>query len=79
MIKKKTKICIVDYGFDDNKYGNCVEPVSKAQYPTTGNCIVGGRTGYSVKLISNDYLKSGDHAIGGANAGGGTILNPPSF
>jgi hypothetical protein len=70
---------IVDYSFDDARFGDCQEVVSKPQYPTTGNCIVGGRTGYSVKLISNDYLKSGDHSVGGSSAGGGSILNPPSF
>ncbi len=70
---------IVDYGFDDNRFGKCSSEVSKPGLPTTGNCVVGGRTGYSVKLISHDYLTSGDHSIGGGSIGGGSIMNPPSF
>lgn len=40
-----------------------------------GECLEdGGRTGYSVKMISKDYLMSGKHALGNSV---GSILNRP--
>ncbi|WP_413612334.1 Tad domain-containing protein [Bdellovibrio sp. HCB-110] len=44
--------------------------------PTSGNCVMGGSSGYSVKLVSSDYLRSELKNIGGENVHG-TILNPP--
>lgn len=45
--------------------------------PAQGNCVTGGRTGYSVKLVSGDLLRSG---ISFPNLGGsgvdGPIINP---
>lgn len=69
----------VDYSVDNNRFGRCEVPVTNEQYPTTGNCIQGGRTGYSIKNVSRDYLLSGDHKLGGASGGAGQILNPPTF
>ncbi|MCB0357643.1 MAG: hypothetical protein KDD40_11575, partial [Bdellovibrionales bacterium] len=46
--------------------------------PNPGACIVGGRTGYSVKLVSGNYLKSNNFLIGSGNTKG-PILNPPPF
>lgn len=46
--------------------------------PNPGSCIVGGRVGYSVKLVSGAYLKSQNHNIG-SGATLGPIQNPPPF
>lgn len=47
--------------------------------PTPGNCVSGGRVGYSVKIISNDTLRSGRlfENLGGSGMNG-SILNPVS-
>jgi len=51
-------------------------PVSTGFPPTPGNCVTGGRTGYSVKLVSPSMLRAGatpqDYGGGGAT---GNILN----
>lgn len=64
----------------DKYFGGCQKPVSEIskekQKPYPGDCILGGRTGYSVKLISSDYLKASDLELGGPNVRG-PILNPP--
>ncbi len=79
---------IVDFSMDPNKFGRCSfaidngqsQNTNKPEYPTTGNCIQGGRTGYSVKVISRDFLLSSDHAVGGGATGtSGPIQNPPTF
>ena len=67
----------VDFGLTPGQFGNCRKAVTNSQFPTTGNCIVGGRTGYGVKNVSLDYLLSSDHKIGGNGVGAGPILNPP--
>ncbi|OYZ11873.1 MAG: hypothetical protein B7Y39_19310 [Bdellovibrio sp. 28-41-41] len=71
---------------------NCLAPqISKTNYvdPQTnssflnageslpGECVTGGRTGYSVKIISKDYLFSPIKA-GGDFTNESVILNPPS-
>lgn len=73
---------VVNYDLDTQRFGQCIESVDKhnPNYPTPGNCIYGGRTGYSVKSVSRDYLLSSEHALGGGASGAaGAILNPPSF
>lgn len=47
--------------------------------PTPGNCVSGGRVGYSVKIISSDILRSGRmfENLGGSGMNG-QILNPVS-
>ncbi|MEM7646382.1 MAG: pilus assembly protein TadG-related protein [Pseudomonadota bacterium] len=67
----------VDFEMDDERFGRCETPVPNPNFPTTGNCLKGGRTGYSVKNISRDYLLSGDHELSGSSSG--PILNPPNF
>lgn len=76
---------------DSNYFANCMAPeISKTNYtdPQTntsflepgesvpGECITGGRTGYSVKIISKDYLFSPIKA-GGDLSNESMILNPP--
>lgn len=52
-------------------------PVSKSLPPTPGNCVWGGRTGYSVKIISPSLIRSGAEPQDyGGNGGAASILNP---
>ncbi|MCB0377156.1 MAG: Tad domain-containing protein [Bdellovibrionales bacterium] len=69
----------VDFGFDADRFGRCSSPVRNQEFPATGNCTQGGRTGYGVKPISRDYLLSSDHALAGEGGGGASILNRPPF
>ncbi|MBL7555541.1 MAG: Tad domain-containing protein [Bdellovibrionaceae bacterium] len=77
---------------DSDFFGNCLAPeTSKTNYvdPQTntsflgpnesvpGECISGGRTGYSVKIISKDYLFSPIKA-GGTSGSEAVIINPPT-
>ncbi len=72
---------LYEYKADDDKFGKCKAAVKEddaAKAPTVGNCIHGGRTGYSVKLVSKDYLSAGQvHELGGEGAGQAAIKNPP--
>ena len=47
------------------------------EVPIPGGCQKGGRSGYSVKLVSESMLRQNSLRMGGLNAGGGPILNPP--
>lgn len=73
-------------------FGNCLAPeISKTNYvdpqsntsflnpgeSVPGECISGGRTGYSVKIISKDFLFSPIRA-GGASSSEAVIINPPT-
>ncbi|MGZ3743806.1 MAG: TadE/TadG family type IV pilus assembly protein [Pseudobdellovibrionaceae bacterium] len=67
-----------DYSLDPEKFGKCKVGQDKSKnLPTSGDCNNGGRTGYSVKLISSEYVKAGDLELGGENSGQGNLLNPP--
>ncbi|MNT71845.1 hypothetical protein D3C72_2103800 [compost metagenome] len=69
-----------DYSLNQTKLGHCQFPkVGEAplDVPTSGNCAVGGTSGYSVKTVSHDYLISKDLVLGGDSAGSGPLLNPP--
>jgi len=77
---------------DGDFFGNCLAPeISKTNYTdpqsntsflnpgesVPGECISGGRTGYSVKIISKDFLFSPIKA-GGADGSEAVIINPPT-
>ena len=69
-----------DFSLDETKFGKCLKkPDAKGKdtVSTSGDCIVGGRSGYSVKLVSLDYLNSSDLDLGGENASPGKIINLP--
>lgn len=74
---------LYDYqNFPVDRFGNCRIPDEAYQrdFKVAGGCAArGGRTGYSVRLISKDYLMSQRHTIGGEQEGPGMILNPPRF
>ena len=64
-------------------FGKCIQPdyssdPNNPAPPNPGACIVGGRVGYSVKLVSGRYLKSDNFLIGSGNTKG-PILNKPPF
>ncbi|MFN7727616.1 MAG: hypothetical protein ACK5P7_00500, partial [Bdellovibrio sp.] len=70
-----------DYVMDEARFGDCAdagiiggspEEIEKA---VPGNCMAGGRTGYSVKLIDEQFLIT-DQENGGAG-NNGRIKNPP--
>ena len=67
---------------DVNKdYKTLADPTaSPPRPPTPGNCVTGGRTGYSVKIVSQEAINGTQGPIGGETTGG-EIKNkiPPSF
>jgi hypothetical protein len=67
----------LNFDFPEN-FGKCSLPDDDMTVKVPGSCAAGGgRTGYSVKLVSRDALHSGNHAIGGVAEPAGSILNPP--
>lgn len=75
-------VSLTDYTLDTNKFGKCqTMPVGEEENDpkpaTSGNCVSGGTTGYSVKMVSTNFLRSSDLKLGGENVSAGSILNPP--
>lgn len=72
---------LLDFSLDKDRFGHCLYPdASKPDglpVPTSGNCVTGGTTGYSVKSVASDYLKSTNLQLGGDNSGQGALKNPP--
>lgn len=62
------------YGPNPQLFGKCEYPTKN---PFPSSCASGGRVGYSVKIVSKDYLMSGEHQLGGQGAGQGPIINQP--
>lgn len=72
---------LMDYSLDTSKFGKCAARPNGADSndpkpANPGNCVVGGTTGYSVKMVSSDYLRSNELNLGGEGVNGG-LLNPP--
>lgn len=67
-----------NFDLDPEKFGKC-KLASLPGTPAPGLCVDGGRTGYSVKLVSYDYLHSQDLQLGGEGGTQGPILNPPNI
>lgn len=67
-----------NYNLNPETFGKCQTP-PRAGIPNPGDCVGGGRTGYSVKLVSMDYLHGQDLQLGGEGASPGPILNPPDL
>jgi hypothetical protein len=58
-------------------FGKCALADDGLKFNNPGSCVAGGgRTGYSVKMMSRDALFSNQHKIGG-QAAPNAILNPP--
>ena len=69
---------IDDYSMDaaEESFSRC-SAEDMEETPIPGGCQKGGRSGYSVKLVSESMLRSNNLKMGGPNTGGGPILNPP--
>lgn len=71
--------CADDWASDDTSFKS---PADDGKLPPApGNCVTGGRVGYSVKLISPNMVRSGNPQSLGGSASPADILNPidPSF
>ena len=66
----------MDYTFPSEKFGKC--PVVPDKVATDSNCIAGGRSGYSVKIVSKNFLESNELSLGGDPSIKGPIFNPPT-
>jgi hypothetical protein len=71
----------MDYSLDPTRFGKCQAAAAGSDQgnpspATSGNCIVGGTTGYSVKMISNDYLNQTSLPLGGEGTSGPLINKP---
>jgi hypothetical protein len=66
----------MNFQFPSERFGKCESPASE-KLVIPGKCHVGGRTGYSVRLISRAYLMFQNWKIGGDGEAEGSILNPP--
>lgn len=64
-----------NYSFPEQAFGKCYD---EGRVTSFGSCAVGGRVGYSVKLVSKDYLMQKDLPLGGSQ-NVGSIVNPPAF
>lgn len=67
----------VNYEFPD-QFGTCLQRKDQEamSLPSAGGCPQGGRSGYSVKLVSKNYLLNISADLGGPGTNG-PILNPP--
>ncbi len=66
----------IDYSFPSEKFGKC--PVVPDKIATDSNCIAGGRSGYSVKIVSRGFLNSKELSLGGDPNIKGPIFNAPA-
>jgi hypothetical protein len=67
-----------DYSFPITRFGSCARTPTP-QVPAPGDCVVGGRVGYSVRQLSRDFLIYGNHQLGGSSGVSGPIQNPPTL
>jgi len=68
---------LMDYSLDTNKLGKCnVEALPEV--PTSGHCVSGGTTGYSVKMVSPVYLRSDIPNINGGGVNDKILNQPPA-
>jgi hypothetical protein len=68
----------VNYVFPNERFGLCGLPDDQLKDKVPGSCAaMGGRTGYSVKLVNRNYLNSSLFQVGGSGSPTGAIVNPP--
>jgi len=73
----ETSIIDYDPAFSNHKVANCQTRIPANTEPwAPGACVKGGRTGYSVKLVSKKFLTNNIPNLGGESVSG-TIINPP--
>lgn len=69
-----------NYNIDSalQNFGKCIVKDDNFKVFNPGSCVAGGgRTGYSVKIVSRNYLFATDHNLGGEGTSPNAILNPP--
>lgn len=76
-----TQNSATNYDFPTNTFGKCdqrrdTDAAEISDTPSPGGCPHGGRSGYSVKIVSQRYLKNVSADLGGPG-NSGAILNPP--
>ena len=64
-----------NFDFPTERFGQCAKEAD-IRFMIPGKCVAGGRSGYSVRLLSRDHLR-GVWNVGGAGEAPGPILNPP--
>ena len=71
------KLQRVDVTFPEGLFGRCSANDDDLTLKNPGSCVAGGgRTGYSVKIISRDALVNGDFILGGKSSSGGVVVLP---
>lgn len=71
---------LYNYSFPSGRFGVCKfdDDDLKPEFKVPGGCLArGGRSGYSVKLVSRNMLLSNSLPIGGDKEAPGGIINPP--
>lgn len=61
--------------FPENNFAKCNKTIPPEYPGTDGDCIAGGRAGYSVKVVSEEYLRA-EIPLGGLSSAD-VIVNPP--
>lgn len=68
----------MDYSFPREIFGECQLSDDDHKVKNPGSCLAkGGRTGYSVRMISRQALLSNAHKVGGASQPAGAFVNNP--
>lgn len=68
----------VNYDFPYSRFGRCELSDDGLKDKVPGSCVAkGGRTGYSVRLVSRSFLNSSQNRVGGAGIPPGALMNPP--
>ncbi len=65
-----------NFAFPTERFGQCAQ-AALPDSPIPGKCAIGGRSGYSVRLISREHL-NGKWKVGGADNTEADLKNPPS-
>jgi hypothetical protein len=77
-----TEASLMDYSFSksEDRFGVCQQagrtPADTKAPTTAGDCVRGGRTGFSVKFVSERFLNDPTLILGGEGTSG-PLLNPP--
>lgn len=64
-----------NFNFPEERFAKCDKPAANSVM-IPGKCVTGGRSGYSVRLVSREHLLQG-WKVGGDAEGPGLLLNPP--
>ena len=65
------------YTFSEERFAKCSKAAPQ-NVEIPGKCVQGGRVGYSIRLISRNYLLFKEWQVGGEGEAPGALENPPS-